>query len=62
MYKLRFGSSGCPILTSYTSFESSWSSDFNYVSQFWIDSMTLRHVIIGLYSVKRTVEVKAVAL
>ena len=29
---LRFGSSGRSILTSHTSFESSWPSDFDYLS------------------------------
>ena len=32
LIRLRFGSSGRSIWTSYTSFESSWPADFDYLS------------------------------
>ena len=57
--RLRFGSSYCSVGTSYTSFKSSWPADFDYLG---FGSIPWRCVIFFLHSVKRTVEIGAVAL
>ena len=58
-FLLRFGSFGCSTWTSYTVFESSWPADFDYLILNQFNDVASWHI--G-HSVKRTVEIGAVAL